>query len=167
MLVTDRLIISKLSYDDCAFIYRLVNEPDFKRYIGDRGVRTMNDARDYLRDGPIGSYRSNGYGLYRVCLRDNSLPVGICGLVNRDQFDFLDLGFAFLEQHCANGYAYESSRAVITHARQQLGLTHVIAVSSEDNLSSLRLLEKLGFHFEAMVRMAGDTKDICRYALDI
>ncbi len=167
MLLTDRLRISKLSFDDCDFVFTLVNEPAFKRYIGDRGVRTLEDARAYLHEGPIGSYAANGYGLFRVCRKDNDEPVGICGLVKRDQFEFPDLGFAFLERHWANGYAYESSVAVIDHARQELGFRHIIAIASKDNDSSLGLLEKLGFRFEDMVQMPGETESICRFALNI
>ena len=167
MLDTDRLKISKLSYGDCDFIHTLVNEPAFKRYIGDRGVRSLDDAREYLRKGPISSYSNNGYGLFLVCRKDDGIPLGICGLVKRDHFAFPDLGFAFLKQYWAKGYACESSRAVITHARQRLGLRHIIAVASKDNDSSLGLLEKLGFQFEEMIRMPGETKDICQYALDI
>lgn len=166
MLETERLLISKLSYDDCAFIFELVNEPAFRRYIGDRGVRTLDDARAYLRNGPIDSYTNNGYGLFRVCRRGATTPIGICGLVKRDHFEHPDLGFTFLEKHWANGYAYESSCAVISHARQQLGLSCLIAIASRDNRNSLALLEKLGFRFEKMVQMPGETKDICRYALN-
>lgn len=167
MLETERLKLSKLSYDDCEFILDLVNEPSFKRYIGDRGVRTLDDAREYLRKGPIGSYESNGFGLYLVSLRDDETPLGICGLVKREEFDYPDLGFAFLEQHWANGYAYESSVAAIEHAGKELGFTHIIAMADGDNESSLRLLEKLGFHFDQMVRMPGESEDICGYVLDI
>jgi len=167
MLETDRLTLSELSYDDCEFIFVLVNEPSFIRYIGDRGVRTLEDAREYLRKGPIGSYANNGFGLFLVCRRDDAAPIGICGLVKREEFEFPDLGFAFLEQYRTNGYAQESSLAVIAHAQQELGLTHIIAMVDGDNESSLRLLEKLGFSFEEMVRMPGEAEDVCRYALDI
>jgi ribosomal-protein-alanine N-acetyltransferase len=78
MLTTDRLQISKLSYDDCEFILRLLSEPAFIRYIGDRGVRTLDDARDYLREGPIASYATNGFGLFLVCCIDDGMPLGIC-----------------------------------------------------------------------------------------
>jgi len=167
MLHTDRLKILKLSYDDCEFIFRLLNEPAFKKYIGDRGVRTLDDAREYLRKGPINSYAINGFGLFLVCRKNDEMPLGICGLVKRDHFEVPDLGFAFLEQFWANGYARESSLAVITHARQQLGLRRIIAVASKDNESSLALLGKLGFLFETMVRMPGESEDICQYVLDI
>lgn len=167
MLETERLRLSQLTYDDSEFIRGLVNEPSFKRYIGDRGVRTIDDAREYLRKGPIGSYENHGFGLYLVSLRDDDTPLGICGFVKREEFDHPDLGFAFLQQYWENGYAYESSIAAIEHARKDLGFSHIIAMADSDNGSSLRLLEKLGFLFEKMIRMPGESEDICRYALDI
>jgi RimJ/RimL family protein N-acetyltransferase len=156
MLDTDRLKISELSYDDCEFIFALLNEPAFKRYIGDRNIRTLADAREYLRKGPIGSYAMNGFGLFLVSLREDETPVGICGLVKRDHFELPDLGFAFLEKHWANGYAYESSLAVIEHARTQLSLGDLLAVVSEDNESSIGLLKKVWFRFVEMVCMPGE-----------
>jgi RimJ/RimL family protein N-acetyltransferase len=167
MLETERLTLSRLSYDDCEFILELVNEPAFVKYIGDRGIRTLDDAKDYLRKGPIDSYELNGFGLYRVSRKEDEASLGMCGLVRREEFDYPDLGFAFLEKHWAKGYAYESSLATIEHAAEELGLTHIIAMTNADNESSIALLKKLGFHYEQMVRMPGENREICRYALDI
>ena len=163
LLETERLLLSPLSYDDAGFIFELVNEPSFKRYVGDKGVHNLDDARQYLREGPIGSYATHGFGLYRVTLRDNGEPLGICGLVKREGFDDPDLGFAFLKAHWSNGYAYESSVAVLDYGRNVLGLQRIIAMADGDNASSTRLLEKLGFEFEGMVRMPGETVDIRLY----
>jgi len=166
MLTTQRLTLSRLSYDDCEFIYELVNEPCFKRFIGDKGVHTRDDARGYLRDGPIGSYERHGYGLFLVCHSDDGTKLGICGLVKRDGFDDPDLGFAFLNRHWHNGYAFESSVAVLDYGRKTLGLGRIIAMADKDNRSSVQLLEKLGFTYEKMVRMAGDTADVCLFGLE-
>ena len=165
MLHTDRLKISELSYDDSEFIFALLNEPAFIRYIGDRNIRTLADARAYLRKGPIDSYATNGFGLFMVSLREDAIPVGICGLVERDHLEHPDLGFAFLEKHWSNGYAYESSLAVIEHARAHLGHGYLLAIVNEDNDSSIGLLKKLGFRFEKMVLMPGEAKEICQYVL--
>jgi RimJ/RimL family protein N-acetyltransferase len=166
MLETNRLVLSHLTYADCEFIFELVNEPAFKLFIGDRGVRTLEDANEYLRKA-IGSYEVHGFGLYRVSRKDDQTPLGICGLLKRDEFEYPDLGFAFLERHWANGYAYESSSATLKFASEELGLRHIIAIADADNASSIGLLEKLRFNYEHRVRMPGETKEIFRYALDI
>lgn len=167
MIETERLFLSRLSYDDCEFVFELLNEPSFIQFIGDRNVRSLGDAKDYLRKGPIGSYESHGFGLYLVRRKRDQKSLGICGLVRREEFDYPDLGFAFLRQYWANGYAYESSIATIEYAGKELGLTHIIAMADGDNESSIRLLVKLGFKYEQMVRMPGDSKEICRYGLDV
>jgi len=166
MLQTKRLTLSRLTYDDTDFIFELVNEPTFKRYIGDKGVRTLDDAREYLREGPIGSYARHGFGLFLVRRTDSGENTGICGLVKRAEFDDPDLGFAFLERHWSNGFALESSLAVLDYGKETLGLQRVIAMADQDNRSSLHLLEKLGFKYERMVGMAGDSEEVCQYAFE-
>ncbi|MFT5500271.1 MAG: ribosomal-protein-alanine N-acetyltransferase [Woeseiaceae bacterium] len=166
VLQTERLILSRLSYDDCEFIYELVNEPVFKRFVGDKQVATLTDAREYLKNGPIGSYERHGFGMFRVSVRDGGEPLGICGLVKREQFADPDLGFAFLRRSWAQGYALESAQVVLEYGKKQLGLSRIIAIADPDNSASVRLIEKLGLEFEGTVRIEGDTSDINLYATE-
>lgn len=166
ILVTERLTLSRLSYDDRAFIVELVNEPSFIHYIGDKNVSTEDDARRYLREGPIGSYEKFGYGLFLVSLKDAACPAGICGLVKRPEFDDPDIGFAFLKRYCGQGYALESAKAVLQYGFSELGLTRIIAMADADNGRSVGLLAKLDLKFERMVRMPGDDHDINLYAIE-
>jgi ribosomal-protein-alanine N-acetyltransferase len=163
---TGRLRLARLTYDDAGFILELLNEPSFKRYIGDKGVDSLDDARAYLRDVPLAQYKRFGYGLYRVSIRDDDTAAGICGLVKRDEFPEPDLGFAFLKAHWSNGYALESSRAVLEEARDRFELRRILAMADKENVASVRLLEKLGFQFECMVTMPGETHEICQYAIE-
>ena len=165
IITTDKLSISHLSFTDAEFIVELLNEPSFIQFIGDRNVRTNQDARKFLKDGPLNSYDEYGFGLFKVSLIGAHDALGICGLVKRKELPHPDLGFAFLEAQWGNGYAIEASRAVLRHAASKLGLLRVIAIVNEDNEASIRLLTKLGFKFEKMVRMAAETKDICQYAI--
>ncbi len=164
---TDRLRISKLSFADAKFILKLLNEPDFIRFIGDRRVRTEQDARMYLQDGPLTSYSRHGFGLYKVASKTNQHPLGICGLVKRDELELPDLGFAFSEVHWGNGYAFEACQAVLRHAATKLMLSRLAAIVNPDNGASLRLLDKLGFDFETKVRMRGESKGICQYSITL
>ena len=166
VLQTERLVLSRLSYDDCEFIVELVNEPSFKRYIGDKNVSTPGDARRYLRDGPIGSYERFGYGLFSVCPKDSGSPAGICGLVKRQEFDDPDIGFAFLERYRGTGYALESAKAVLNYGFAELGLQRIIAMADADNEASVRLLARLELEFERVVRLPGEDHDINLYAIE-
>ncbi len=165
-LATERLRLTRLTADDAAFILELLNEPTFRRYIGDKGARTLDGARAYLREVPLAHYARFGYGLYRVGLPADDVAIGICGLVNRDPFPDPDLGFAFLKAYWGNGYALESSVAVLGEARDRLGLDRVLAIADEENTASTRLLDKLGFGYERMVTMPGETSQVRQYSIE-
>ncbi len=164
VLETERLVLRELSVDDAEFILRLLNEPSFLRHIGDKGVRTIGDARDYILNGPVDSYRRLGYGLYLAASKGSGTPMGICGLVKRPDLDDADVGFAFVPEFWSQGYAFESAAAVLVHARETLGLERVLAITSPDNQASISLLEKLGLRFERMIRLSDDEPEIKLFA---
>ena len=153
---TDRLVLRRLRVDDAEFILGLLNEPSFLQYIGDKGVRTLDDARRYLLTGPMDSYERHGFGLYLTALKESGVPIGMCGLLKRETLDDVDIGFAFLPKYWLKGYAFESASAVMDYGRDTLGLERIVAVTAPDNTGSIRVLEKLGMRFEKMVRLAED-----------
>ncbi|MDQ6620436.1 MAG: GNAT family N-acetyltransferase [Pseudomonadota bacterium] len=161
---TERLLIRWLEPGDAAFVLRLVNEPSWLRYIGDKGVKCIEDAEAYIRNGPRASCERLGFGLNAVTLADTGEPIGICGLIKRDTLPCVDLGFALLPAFSGQGYAAEASAAVIGHGRQVLGFTRVLAIVTHDNQSSHRLLSKLGFEREGKVRLAPDSDALDLYA---
>lgn len=167
VLETDRLTLSRLSGDDAGFILGLVNEPAFVRYIGDKGVRTLDDAREYLMTGPVASYEQHGFGMYRVGLTEAAVPIGICGLIRRDGLEDVDIGFAFLPEFWGRGYATESARAVMDHEPGRFGLRRVVAITDPDNIASMRVVENLGFRFEGLVRLPGDDVEIKLFGIDL
>jgi ribosomal-protein-alanine N-acetyltransferase len=152
VIETARLVLRQLELDDAEFILELLNEAAFLRFIGDKGVRSLADAREYIRQGPIESYTRHGFGLYAVCLQDGT-PAGICGLVKRDGLADVDLGFAFLLRHCSRGYAVESAAAVLAHARRALRLRRIVAITTPENAGSIAVLEKIGLRFERMIKL--------------
>lgn len=167
VLETGRLTLSHLSPEtDAEFILRLLNEPSFLHYIGDRGVRTLDDARDYIRHGPVKSYEQNGFGLYKVELRETGEPIGICGLVKRDTLPGPDIGFAFLPEFWNKGYAHESAAAVMQYARDVLHLDRILAIASPDNEASAKLLGKISLRFERLIKLPGDPDDVSLFTND-
>lgn len=160
VIATPRLALRCLDLDDAPFYLRLVNEPSFIQHIADKGVRTQDDAREHLRNGPMASYARHGHGLWMVELKETGTPIGICGLIRRDVLDDVDVGYALLPEFCGQGYAAEAAAAAVAHARDALGLRRVVAVVNPDNARSLRLLEKLGFRYERMVRLTPDAPEI-------
>ena len=155
----ERLVLRQLELHDAAFILELLNDAAFLRFIGDKGVRTLGDAREYILKGPIDSYVRHGFGLYAACLLDGT-PIGICGLVKRDGLADVDVGFAFLSRYRSKGYASESAAAVLLHARQVLRLQRIVAITSPDNWESIAVLEKIGLKFAGMIKLAEHDSEV-------
>jgi RimJ/RimL family protein N-acetyltransferase len=154
VLRTARLRARHLHIEDAPFILQLVNEPSWLRFIGDKGVRTLDDARGYLRNGPLAMYEQYGYGLYLLELEADGTPIGMCGLLKRDTLPDADIGFALLPGFWGQGYAFEAAAAVLDLGRRAFDLRRVLAITSLDNDSSIRLLEKLGLQFERLLELA-------------
>jgi RimJ/RimL family protein N-acetyltransferase len=164
MIETERLVLTHLANCDAEFIRGLLNEPSFLRFIGDRGVRTTDDACRYIQEGPVASYARYGYGLLRVGLKAADTPIGICGVLKRDTLPEPDLGFSLLPAYCSKGYAHEAASAVMRHARGELGVSRILAITSVDNESSIKLLGKLEFRFERMILLGEDSEELRLFA---
>jgi len=167
ILQTERLALRKLTADDAAFMLALLNQPSFIRFIGDRGVRTLDDARRIIVQRYIAAYDKLGFGVYLTLLRETQTPIGICGLIKRDGLDDVDLGYAFLPQYWSKGYASEAASATLAYAVNTLGFRRVLGITVPDNVGSIRVLEKAGMKFERRVTLPGDEKELNLYVLEI
>lgn len=166
-LETSRLQIRWLDFDDAEFIFQLVNDPDWIRFIGDKGVSNLDEARNYIKTGPIEMYRKHGFGLNRVALKENDKAIGICGILQREALSEVDLGFAFLPDYRCQGYAFEASKAVLEHGLTILGLQRIAAILSPQNMISANLLGKLGFSFERNYQVKPKRDILDLYIMDM
>jgi RimJ/RimL family protein N-acetyltransferase len=155
-----------MSVHDAPFMLGLLNDPSWIRYIGDRGVRTVDDARAYILGGAMAMYARLGHGFCIVERKEDGCPIGICGLARRDYLDDVDLGYALLPEFAGQGYAQEAAAAVLAHATGTMGLQRIVATVRPDNLRSSRLLEKLGMRFERTIRHPDGTRDLHLFAID-
>lgn len=153
VLETERLILRRFNVDDAEFILKLVNEPSFLRYIGDKKVRNVEDARQYILNGPVASYEQNQFGLNLVELREAHTPAGMCGLLKREELSSPDIGFAFLPEFWNRGFAFEAATAVLQDARERMRLQRILAITSLDNDASIKLLQRLGFTFDSVITL--------------
>jgi [ribosomal protein S5]-alanine N-acetyltransferase len=154
ILATARLTLREMTETDAGFVLELLNEPGFLANIGDRGVRTLDQARGYIRERVIASYRTHGFGMW---LAQAGEPIGMAGLVKRDGLDIPDLGYAILERHWGQGYASEAAAGVLRHAYKGLGLDRLAAITTPDNQPSQTVLRRVGFHFEKMIQIPGNS----------
>ena len=161
---TPRLQLRQLTVDDAEFIFDLVNQPSFLANIGDKGVRDLDDAREFILDGPWRRGQKPGYGQLLVELKPDLVPIGVCGLLYREQLDVTDVGCAFLPRYWRQGFAFESTSAVIEYGRSTLGIDTIVALTAEHNTASIALLAKLGMHFERIVKMTEDDPGTALYS---
>jgi RimJ/RimL family protein N-acetyltransferase len=162
-LETPRLILRRLELADAPFVVALLNEQSFIANIGDRGVRSIEDAHRYLREGPMAMYEQHGFGLWHVARKTDGVAVGMCGLLKRDTLPDVDVGYAFFPAYWGQGFASEAAEATLRHGAGRFGLKRVIGVVSEGNTGSIRVLEKLGMSFERMVAMHPDEPPVRLY----
>ena len=166
ILETERLALRRANLGDAAFILRLLNEPSFLRFIGDRKVRTIADAERYIGERLIASYERNGFGLWIVERRDAPGPIGICGLVKRDTLPDADIGFAFLPEFWGSGYALESAAGVKRYALEVLSLPRLLAITNPDNVASIRIVEKLGLQFDRALALTVGEPEVNLYRFE-
>lgn len=166
ILKTERLELGWLTTDDAPLMLAVWNDPAFIRHVADRGIRTLEQAREAIEAGPLRLYEEHGYGPFRLRRSDDNTDMGICGLFKRPNLDEPDIGFAVLPEFCGQGFGFEASAAVLEHARDTLGVSCVTAIVSPRNEASIGLLEKLGLQYDRQVRMPGDDHDVCLYRID-
>ena len=166
LLETERLILRRFTVHDTAFIIELLNTEGWIKYIGEKNVKTSEEARAYLENGPLKSYRNNGFGLALVELKEDHVPIGMCGLISRDYLDHLDVGFAFLPNYTGHGYAFEIVTKTIEYAFDELRQEKLLAITLPQNYSSIKLLTKIGFTFSRKVIAPDTNEELCLYSID-
>lgn len=164
VLQTERLRLRPATSDDADFVFELMNDEGYQTQIGDRGVDTVQAARDYIRTAALYAYGPEGYGFNVVETAERGEKVGICGLVKRETLEDVDLGYAILGSQSGKGYASEAAAATLDHAKRELGLPRVVAITTVTNAGSRRVLEKIGMHLDNVIRMDGADKETCLYA---
>jgi len=164
-LNTERLLVRGFDTNDAEFILELLNQPSFIQFIGDKGVRSVDDARNYITTGPIESYQRHGFGLYLVELKDRKVPIGMCGVLKRESLPDPDLGFAFLPEYWGKGYAFEAASAALDQGRDFFKLARILAITNPDNDASIKLLATLGFQFERVMKLSTDSDEVKLFSL--
>ena len=167
ILETDRLYLRHLIRDDAEFILRLLNEPSWLEFIGDKHVSNLNDAKKYIELSAITLYQQFGFGLFLVSNKDNDLPLGLCGLIKRDDLEHADLGYAFLPEFWQQGFALEAVNSVLHYAKHEHQLTKLLALTKSSNKPSINLLNKVNFQFDRDLKLLDDEENLHIYELSL
>jgi ribosomal-protein-alanine N-acetyltransferase len=147
ILETERLILRELDIQDAQFMFQLLNSHGWIKYIGDRNIKSKEDAKEYIQKGPLVSYAAHRFGLYAIELKESKLAIGVCGLLKREYLEFVDIGFALLPEYEAKGYAYEAAKAILDFSNENLHINNFSAITLPNNSRSINLLKRLGFKF--------------------
>lgn len=167
MIITEtkRLLISEFTIEDASFFLELMNAPNSIKYIGDKKLKSVEDAEKYLIKKAIKSYSDFNFGFYKLELKgEKNKPIGTCGLAKREELDHVDIGFAFLPGYEGKGFGYEASMGVMTLAKETFKLDKLIAITVPYNKNSIKLLEKLGFACEKKIKPFEDDEELLLFA---
>ena len=167
IIETERLRLREFNSTDGELIFELLNSQGWLKYIGSRSIATIEDAVNYIETKLQKGYRESGFGFYLVELKATGVKTGMCGLVKREGLDDVDIGFALLPQYENKGYAYESSMAVIQYAKNKLKINKLAAITMPSNLTSVKLLEKLGMKFDKKISLPGDPEELFLYKMEL
>lgn len=163
---TERLILRRFTLDDAPFILKLLNDKGWLQFIGDKGIRTLEDAKNYLSTGPLDMYEKFGYGLYLVERKEDHTPIGMCGLIKRITLEDVDIGFAILSEYQSMGYTHEAASAILTYGNQHLGMNRIVAITTVNNTVSSALLEKLGMTYERNLTLPHQAEELKYFAIN-
>ncbi|EKO3782356.1 GNAT family N-acetyltransferase [Vibrio harveyi] len=166
-LTTKRLTLRLVSVEDAPFILELYNQPDFYRFVGDKQIRTLEEAKRYIQDNMLRMQELKGVSLLVVETNHDKQPVGICGLVKRDTLTAFDLGYGYLPSAYGKGYAKEAASVVVDFAREEMNIENLVAITNNDNIRSISLLEKLGFQFERVEQTYNNGRTLQLYTMEL
>lgn len=166
IIETERLTLRQFTLMDAPFILELLNTPTWLRFIGDRGVRSLEDAENYLRNGSIKSYEVNGFGFYAVVEKESQKLIGMCGLIKRDNLDDIDIGFAFLPDLIGKGYGTEAAQATLDYSLNQLKIKRLVAIVNPDNVASIAVIKKIGMKFEKLIAFGEKKEELMLFGIE-
>lgn len=164
-LTTERLRITHFSEADAPFVFELLNTPSWIKYIGNRDINSLKDARHYIVEKYLSNYKKYGFGAYKVSLKDNNIPIGTSGLFRRQGLEGIDAGFAFLPDYEGFGYAYEATVAILEHEKTHHDIQRILAITLPKNQRSINLLLRLGFKYDKIIRLPNDDEDLALYVM--
>ena len=164
---TKRLSLRKIDLNDADFMLELLNDKTFINSINNRNIRDIEQAKTYIQEKMLISYRLHKYGMYIVEITETQERIGVCGLVFRDQFEYPDIGYAYLQRYHGKGYAKEAAFALLEYIKGEKEFKKILAICQAQNLASISVIEAMGFNYEKIVRLDGEDKDLNYYSADL
>lgn len=166
IIETERLRLRPMAVEDADLILELYNSPNYIKYIGDRNIKSIRDAEDYITYKFLPQHQRLGYGNYLISLKENGAKIGGVGIFQREGLDIHDIGFSFLPQFEGKGYGFEAASKLLKVGFLDFGLKKVSAITLEENLPSRKLIEKLGLKYIKKVKLPDDEEELMYYEIE-
>lgn len=163
---TERLVLQPITTRDADFILELYNTPHFIEYIGDKNIRTVEDAENYIQNKFLPQWEKLGYGNYLIIRKSDNKKTGTVGIFSRDGLDIHDIGFGFLPEFEGKGYGFEAASKIMEKAFADFACTKISAITSKENIASQKLIEKLGLKYQKMVQLPGEDVELLYYEIE-
>ena len=164
---TERLFIRPTALEDAAFIFELLNSPKWLQFIGDRNIKSVENAENYISEKMHPQLERLGFSNNTIIRKSDQKKIGTCGLIDRVGLKEIDLGYAFLPEYENMGYAFEATSKLIKTAKEHFALKNLCAVTLKGNNNSRKLLEKLNFRFKEMIYIPNDSEELMLYTLEL
>ena len=162
---TERLFLRPTIEKDASFIFELLNSPNWLKFIGDRNIRSIDDAESYIKNKMIPQLEKLGYSNYTLILKDKDIQIGTCGLYDREELEGIDIGFALLPEYEGKGFGFEAANEIKKAANSEFGITDLSGITTKDNIASQNLLRKLGFKLKGTATLSDDDEELLLFFL--
>ena len=159
LLETPRLVLRRFRAEDAAPLAAYRSDPLVARYQGWTAPVSLDSAARMVRGLVTGSPEEPGWFQYAIELRADRCLVGDVGVCLHENRMQAELGFTLAGDRQGHGYATEAVRAVLGDLFERRGLHRVSAECDARNDRSARLLRRLGFVQEGLLRQASWIKD--------
>lgn len=166
MISTERLDLRIVTLEDAPFFLELYNSPTFIQFIGDKKIKSLEDARNYIQNRFFPQIERLGYGNYLIVRKEDGAKVGAVGIFQRDGLEVHDIGFSFLEEFQGKGYGFEAASKLLEKAFNDFGCTKISAITSKENVASQTLIKKLGLQYLKMVKLPDDPEELLYYEIE-
>lgn len=166
IIETERLLLQPMKIDDADLILELYNSPNFIKFIGDRNIKSIQDAEHYIANKFLPQLERLGYGNFLIKLKSNGKKIGGVGIFEREGLEIHDIGFSFLPEFEGKGYGFEAASELLKMAFTEFGLNKISAITSKENSASQKLIGKLGLQYQSIVRLPDDDEDLLYYELE-
>nr|WP_285842547.1 GNAT family protein [Ureibacillus chungkukjangi] len=169
VLVTERLVLRKITESDASSIYEYLSDSEVMKYYGLEPFGSENEALEEI--AWYNSILEEKTGIrWGITLKNEDKVIGSCGFLNTVSSHYrTDIGFELSKDFWGQGIASEAMNEIIRYAFEHTTIQRIQALIEPLNQASQRMVEKAGFTREGLLRKyeytCGKFDDLYMYGL--